>query len=236
MAQNLTVALEGTNSDIEVSFGGDDNASYELLPGAASVDDPGGSAPSTQSQNFKQEFQSTGGIPPADVTVELDPFVGIHPTIQKLYDAAANKTSTWLRWTTAKESLLDAEAAKRTAAIATTGVVTFAGTDGEDAQKARWTTETFSVGLALLIAGKLYPVSDIAADGAITVVDGETYAAPTQAVAATAYAIVRPGTRKKALCRIGQLSVSTPNDGHVTGSVVFRPKTPVVKPEPVYTV
>ena len=232
MAKDLTIAQEGVGTDVEISFSGD--TGYMLIPGAENVDAPTGTAESTTSQNFKQEFQSTGGIPPGQITVAVDPWVSLHPTVQRIYDAADDKSTVWLRWTTPQEELLGVDASRTAAVAITTGAVTFAGTEGSDVQEARWTEEEFSAGLALRIGGKLYPVASIADDGKLVVVDGETFAAPTQAVAAAQYSIVRPGTRRKAACRIANISTTTPSAGHETGTIQFNPKTSVQKPVPVY--
>ena len=234
MAAGKTIAQEGVDTTVEISTGGDLDAAFEELPGSESVDDPGGQAETQTSRNFKQQFQSTGGIPPAPITVALDPFVSLHPTIQKLRKAAADKTSVWLRYTTSSETLLPLDAAARTVAFSAAGVATFAGTDGKDAQEARWQDEDYSIGLAIRLAnGTLYPIKSISDAGVPTVVDAE-FNDLTAQVAAVGYSIVRPGTRQSMLCRIANIAKNTPSAGHVTGSVTFNPKT-VPGPEvPVY--
>ena len=237
MAQNRVIVKEGVGTRAEYSA---DGSTWALIPGAQSWTENPNPATTTQSGNFLQADQSTGQVGVPTIDIALDPYVQTHPAFRAIRRAAVGTasdptpTKMWFRYTTKQGERLASDATARTAEIAvTTGAVTFAGTEGEDAQKARWLTNDYSLGLALVIGGTVYPVASIASDGAITVVNADG-SSISGAVAASAYSIVEPSERETALCRVMSLSKGIPYDGHITGSISIAPNTQLGEPVAVY--
>ena len=235
MAKDKVVVYDTTGTRVEFSL---DGATWQLIPGAMEWGSGGGDAPVTPSSNFLQSQQSVGRITPPTITIPIDPLVSIHPAFKRLATERAAGRAVWFRYTTPQEELLAVAAARLAAVAITTGAVTFSGTESEDTQKERWTQDDFSLGLALRIGNALYPVDTISDDGDLVVVtaDGE---APTQAVAATQYSIVRPSERQTMRGRIvgsTNTNKTLSADSHATGTLTIAPSTVPDEAVPVYTV
>lgn len=235
MAKDRTIIREGVGTRVEVLLPG--ATDYRLLPGAASLSDSGGDAPSTTSKNFLQSQTSVGAPTPPPETITVDPWIGTHPVSNGLIKALRNKTSVGYRSTSAQEEILAEAAGVRQLTIAVGGVVSFAGTEAEATQKARWTEDDFSIGLALLADGNLYPVDSITDDGTVSVVkaDLSPIAAGDAVAAAEDYAIVQPGERTEGRCRVMSINRSAETDGHYTATIVLQPRQFLSEPTPIYT-
>lgn len=235
MAKDKTIILEGVGTRVEVMLPG--ASTFRLLPGAASISDSGGDAPSTTSKNFLQSQTSVGAPTPPPETVNIDPYIGTHPVMNGLHKALRNKAAVGYRSTSAQDEILPVAAGVRQLTIAAGGVVSFAGTETEAVQKARWMEDDFSIGLALQADGKLWPVDEIAADGTVTVVraDLDPVEAGDAIAAAEDYAIVQPGERVEGRCRVMSINRSAETDGHYTATMVLQPRQFLSLPEPVYS-
>lgn len=183
MAGGLTI-YEASKFKIELSA---DGTTWLELVGASAWTPAGGEAESREVDAFGRQARITGavGIP----TLEVDAVAPAVMTEAWALAVQAYKNSTILQFRgTFEEVVVQAlkTANADTAAIATTGVVTFAGGGMPD-----FSSTSFNEGLAIKIGGKDYPVSRISEAGVPSV-----YPTPGSAVAAAVYAVVIPSIRQ----------------------------------------
>ena len=248
MAKDKTIILEAVGTRLEVqlpAFTNPDLAAtpagtWDLIPGAASVNDSGGDAPSQSSKNFLQSQTSVGAATPPPINIGLDPWIETHPVAAGLLRALREKKAVNYRKTTAQELVDAIEAGVRQLTIAAGGAVTFAGSGDADEQQAQWTADDYSVGLALYTPGNsanaLWPVKAVADDGALTVVkaDLSPVAAGDIISSAEDYAIVQPSEQSSGRCRVVSINTSGETDGHYTASLVLQPRQFIPPAIPVY--
>jgi len=158
---------------------------FNEVPGVNSYTESGGEAPTRTVTAFRGSAQRTGN--PQPPTIEFGMVAAVaHPTWATLKDAYENKSTIGVRITTDDESVVPTTSTPNTAAIAaTTGRVTFAGTEPNAADLAS--------GMALRIGSTDY-IINVDEDDNVTAVT--TAGAVPSAVTAAVYSIRVPSMQR----------------------------------------
>ncbi|WP_425154850.1 hypothetical protein [Candidatus Palauibacter sp.] len=177
------VLVEGTDAKLEVS--NDGGTIFHDVPFAGSITYSGSEAPTFEVAPFEGVGQGVGKPRIGSIEVGVLSYVpelGVYGILEDAFDDGSILT---FRITT-KEEQLDPEVTGDTIAIATSGLVTFAGT-----RDPNFTGDEYGRGLVLETqAGAKYRVDAVSAAGAVTVAPK-----PSAAVAATRYSILNPSRR-----------------------------------------
>ncbi len=184
MSQYASIASPTENARVELSA--DSGATWQFIPGTASVTESGGESPTREQVTFTGVNQITGKARPPTVEFSIAGYAAAHAVHQLLKARKESGALTHFRYTFEEQELQAVTGAPNTVAIATTGVVTFAG-DSPD-----FTEAQFGPGVAIKVGSKYYVVDTISSSGAVKVAP-----APNAAVSATAsYSIVVPGLQR----------------------------------------
>ena len=209
----------GRGSDLHLKVGSD----YVEIPGFSDQSGAGGGAPTADVETSAGTYRIPGDAPPATLTVTVAAAALAHRSTKLLNDALRNGTPVTLRQRTPVGSEVSASQVGRTAAIATTGVVTFASPVEPEELKADGTGE-WKVGMVLQIGNAVYVIDSIPADG-----DATVFPAPSQAVAAAAYSVRIPRFEREYLCNVSdalQTNYNIPSGtGVINGAFVLEPVT-----------
>ena len=210
--------LAGLYAQIEYSKTGADD--WALLPGMSEYSESGGDRPTEDVVTFDGVGKIAGQARTPTITANAQYL----PHLQGWKDvrsAYVDGTPLWIR-ITSKEDVLY-ETATGTVAIATTGIVTFAGT----AQPIT-TSDTYAVGNVIKHNNKGYVIDTISKTGVFTVKP-----APASAVAASAnYKIVAPSIRRTFRADVTLADrISVTPEGTMTTTINLSPRSQLPAPE-----
>ena len=243
MATHTTSPITTEDALVEVqATTGTTPAAWMALPGTSGIAESGGDAPTRETRTFAAVFTHTGNASPPSISISMNAFVPIHPTIRTIIDAHRDNDLVNFRYTLAGRVVKPSAGAGNTAAIApNTGLVTFANT-GQNAAAAgdAITDETFlredvGPGMALKIDNDYYVISAISDMGKVTVVGPvnrgtnparePSFTAPSAMVAAAAFTVEQPRIRRPGFaCRIMNVgNIDAQVDSDVASTVEVQP-------------
>ena len=155
------------------------------MPGVESVSLSGGEAPENDVVTFQGVAKVVGHPRVPSVQAQVSAYNPQHSAWREIATASRDRKALTWRFTTQEDAFYTASGAGNTAAIAATGVVTFAGT------KPDFKSGQFGPGMSLKIGPDKYVIDAISDTGVVTVKP-----APPAAVAAKQdYKIVNPALR-----------------------------------------
>ena len=158
------ILIPGDNCTVEVSS---DGSTWEEVAGASAISTSGGEAPETDIVTFKGVAKITGRPRVPTATVTLASYLAHLPIMETLRQARNNKTALSWRFRTVEEVIFSVMGASAEISISAMGAVTFAaGDDGPDFTD----TDLYGVGMTIEIGGTSYIITNIAANGDVTVV------------------------------------------------------------------
>lgn len=176
MAQYNSIQYPTENAIVEVQSGTD----WLFIPGTASIAESGSEAPTREVATLVNKIQVVGNVAPPTIEFTISAYAPMHDTNRVLREALINNTILSFRYRFAGQRLAT-PATGRTAAIATTGVVTFAGTGAA----IDFSNEAYGPGIALKIGNAYHIVDTISEDGQDLVVKPS----PTSQVAAASFEV-----------------------------------------------
>jgi len=230
MAQHTTSPLTTENAFIEVQATTGSAPPWMVLPGTSGISESGGDAPTRETRTFAAVFTHTGNASPPSISISMNAFVPIHPTIRTIIDAHRNNDLLNFRYTLAGK-VVKPSVSGNTAAIATTGVVTFSGgAAGEALNNASFTREDVGPGMTIKIGNNHYVISTISNDGEVTVVGPVNgaqprFTAPSAPVSAAPFTVEQPTIRRPGFaCRIMNIgNIDAQVDSDVSSTVEIQP-------------
>lgn len=176
MGADTVFAIPGENSQCQVR---DDAGAWLEIDGAGDVTFSPSAAPVTEVANYRGTYAHTGKERPPSASIPITTFMPHNPVWGVLAeDKVRDFRILWgrpdIRYTKKSTPAL-------TGAIATTGVVTFAGGDSADVI-ASFSTGDYGQNMVLVIDAKNYIVVNVSSAGVVTAVDAATGKHPTTAV------------------------------------------------------
>lgn len=215
---SVPVSTEDAYVGVQPTTGGD----FLFLPGTSGITESGGDAPTREIATFANVVTHTGNARPPSISITVAAFIPIHPTYKIISDAHKNNTPLNFQYTFAGRVIKPSAGSGNTASIAAnTGAVTFAGSNNPD-----FTQEDIGPGMSIKIGSKHYIIRTISESGAVTVVDPDTFAAPTGQVAAAVFSVEIPQlTRPSFSARVmnfGNLDAQV--DGDLATTVEIQPR------------
>jgi len=187
MAQYAPIVTPTEGATFELQESG--SSDWLTLPGVAAVSESGNEAPTREVVTFAGTSQQVGQARPPTIEITISAYTPLHRTDRILRDALINNTLLNFRYTFLGQTLRTFSGAANTVAIATTGIVTTAGTS-----RPSWDDEEFGPGLGIRVGTRTYIIDSISADANPVVTVNP---APTTQVAATAdYSIILPSVRR----------------------------------------
>ena len=206
----------GRGADLHIKDGSD----YVEILGFSDQSGAGGGAPTADVETSAGVYRVPGDAPPATLTVTIAAAALAHRSTSLLNAALRSGSPVTIRQRTPVGSEVVA-AGSQTAAIATTGVVTFASPAGLEAAKADG-TGLVKIGMILVIGGEAYPIDDIPNDGEVTV-----FPKPANAVAAGAFSVRIPRFEREYQVSVSDALATNYNmpsgTGIVNGAVTLEP-------------
>ena len=197
-----------------VEYSSDQGSTWLKIPGIQSYSESGGEAPERDVVGFDGVAKRSGHlrIPTIEMSAVYSP---VHAAWAALRDVALKGALLQFRLTTKKDDVDSQTGSTNTAAIATTGVVTFAGNEPE--------IEAAGVapGQVLVVDSKNYVIDSISAAGVITVKP-----APDSAIAAKEnWKIILPSVRRTfaATVRLADRA-SLESEGDMTTTLTLAPR------------
>ena len=210
--------VAGENSRLELS---EDGTTFVKLPYVGNITSAGGEAPETDVVTYEEVGKIVGKRRLPTISIVIPSYVPNLDVWDTIEDAADEKKILSWRMTTQVEEFFVASGAANTVAIATTGVVTFAG-DAPD-----FTGDDFAPGMVVEVGAAKYTIDSITSAGVVTVKP-----APAAAVAATmGYKITNPSRRKgpfKAGIRSGD-TFELPAEGQLQRTLELTPRARLPK-------
>lgn len=200
----------------------DDAGTYRELQGIGSMEIASGQAQAQTYQGFEGELSEAGAPEVGAVTFEVSSYAPQHPSWQWMQSQLDDAQNVTIRAESREVTVSPVTSGAMTAAIATTGVVTFAGSYVLPAEVAR--------GHCIKIGTNLYVIQSISDADTPVVTVGPS---PNSAVSAANFSIVFPILRWQISGQISQMpggSVGT--DTLITGSFGIQPSRRVALPTP----
>ena len=213
MAIDGLTIINGLNTVFEFLKG----TIWTEIPFTGDVAASGGEAPSSEVVTFRRVGSVVGHERVPSLTVQVPSYIPHHSTWRALSVAKKASTLVQFRLRTREEEIADSDA--ETAAITTTGAVTLNPlvTAGHVVD---WRGEGYGIGLGMKIGNNILTVDTISEAGMLTVDP-----APSAAIAAASYKVVRPSLRLGPfLCRITTLSsFNLPTEGQLGTTLGLQP-------------
>ena len=215
--------ISGTRTVVEMSANGTD---WTEIPGLDNVDAPSGTRESTTINAFEGKRTITGDSDVPNITLNVVAVSPHMPVMLDIVKAFNENTNRHWRITT-REDVLFQGSATNTAAIAITGVVTFAGTKPDF-------NDEYARGEVIVIGGTAYPIVSIDQSNATPPVATVTVAKPSAAVTAATYKIVIPSLRYGPfigkVTEGGSFTLGQDSGTPLSSSIVITPTTTVNQP------
>ena len=189
-----------TSENAKLEYSKDGGTTFIQLPFEGDISASGGEAPENDVVTFGRIGKVVGHPRVPSLSVTIPSYVPNLAAWADIRDATVERTLLLWRLTTAESELYKASGSGNTAAIADTGIITFAGT------KPDFTTNEFAEGMVVEIgtAKAKYTIDQISSAGVVTVKP-----APDSAIAATAsYRVLNPSLR------LGPFSASVRSAGN----------------------
>ena len=209
MSQRSSVAIQVQNATVEIQ---NSRGAWVDVPGISGLSESGGAAPTETVETWQNTITHTGNVQPPSISISIAGYVPVHPTYKIIDDARRDNKFVTFRYALAETEVRPVTASGNTAAIATSGLVTLAGSDNND-----FTVEEIGRGMALKMGNKYYVITAISDTGMVTVVDGDDLEAPDAQVPAAVYSIVTPPMRRPAFSARIMNAFNT--DAGATGAV-----------------
>ena len=232
MAQYTTKPITTEDALVEVQATSGATPPWMALPGTSGIAESGGDAPTRETRTFAAVFTHTGNASPPSISISMNAFVPIHPTIRTIIDAHRNNDLLNVRYTLQGRIIKPSAGAANTAAIAmTTGVVTFVdGSVTDPINNSSFLREDVGPGMTIKIGNNHYVISTISDTGEVRVVGpvngaSPRYTPPTGAVAAGAFSVEQPSIRRPGFtCRIMNVgNIDAQVDSDVASTVEIQP-------------
>jgi len=173
MAQYASVQIPTENARVEVRSA---SGSWKFIPGVASVTESGGESPTRTVSTLQNKITVTGNVNPPTISISVAAYVPHHSTMKLIQEALVNNTILQWRYVFQPQTLFTATGNANTVAIATTGVVTFAGTGPS------LSDEAYGPGIAIKLGSAYHVIDSIDGTTGRATVDP----APGSQIAATA--------------------------------------------------
>lgn len=236
MAQHTTSPITTEDALVEVLATSGTNLTWMALPGTSGIAESGGDAPTRETRTFASVFTHTGNASPPSISISMNAFVPIHPTIRTIIDAHRNNDLINFRYTLQGRVVKPSAGAANTASIAPGGEVSFVeGSVTDPINKATFQREDVGPGMTIkFVSGannnNHYVISAIAEDGTVTVVGpvngaSPRYTAPTAQVVAAPFTVEQPSIRRPGFaCRIMNVgNIDAQVDSDVASTVEIQP-------------
>lgn len=220
----LAAIISSEQATLEIS---QDGVNFDEAPGVSSWSQSGGDPETRQSIMWRGTRQKTGAAQAPTIDIEFASYLPHHPVIGDLQEAFALSTKVRMRLTTQEEEIFASGtggSAGQCAIAANTGVCTFSGDDGNNAD---FTGDDYGPGHVIEIGANKYTIVKISDAGVVTVV------APAAAVTAGAYKILVPSLRLGGstglLVGVGAPGPSLASQADLAGGVQLFPDRPLRK-------
>ena len=233
MAQYTTKPITTEDALVEVQATSGATPPWMALPGTSGIAESGGDAPTRETRTFAAVFTHTGNASPPSISISMNAFVPIHPTIRTIIDAHRDNDLLNVRYTLQGRVIKPSAGAANTAAIAmTTGVVTFVdGSVTDPINNSSFLREDVGPGMTIKIGNNHYVINTIDPDtGEVRVVGpgngaSPRYTPPSGAVAAGAISVEQPTIRRPGFtCRIMNVgNIDAQVDSDVASTVEVQP-------------
>ena len=201
-----------------LEYSSDSGSTWNKIPGIQGYTESGGEAPERDVVTFDGVGKKSGHprVPSIEVSAAYSP---AHTAWKAIRQASIKGTLLQFRFTTKKqEPSFTASGNANTVAIATTGVVTFAGT-----QKPDFAAGEIGLGMVIEVGTDNYIIDSISGDPIVVKVKP----APDSAVSATvSYKIVLPSLRRGPFGATVRLAgnVSLESEGDMTTTLTLAPR------------
>ena len=217
-----------SSEDGVVEVSNDSGTTWVKIPGVNSYTETPSPAPERDVVAFEGVGKSIGHprVPSVELSAIYSPMHKVWDTLRK---ALESRVLLRFRVTLKEDVFFAIDSAGKTVAIATTGVVSFAGVPKPDLSE-----ETFGPGGAIIVGSKAYIIKEISSAGVATVDPP-----PGSAVAAaTDYKVVSPGIRRPSfvarVASVGDFALGDA-EGELTTGVSLAPRgqlpDPIVDPD-----
>lgn len=232
MGMHTTSPITTEDAVIEVQATTGTNPQWMIVPGTSGVSESGGDAPTRETRTFAAVFTHTGNASPPSISISMNAFVPIHPTIRTIVNAHHNNDFLNVRYTLAGRVVHQSAGATNTAAVAqTTGVVTFvAGSVADPITNVAFTREDVGPGMTLKIGNNHYVIASISDTGEVRVVGpangmNPVFTPPSAQVAAAPFTVEQPSIRRPGFsCRIMNVgNIDAQVDSDVVSTVEIQP-------------
>jgi len=216
------ISTEDAYVEVQPRTGGD----FQSVPGVSGISESGGDSPTRETRTFAAVFTHTGNASPVQISISLNAFVPVHPTIKLIKDAHKDNDSLNFRYTFRGRIVKPSAGASNTAAIAANGVVTFVdGTVTAPINNESFTREDVGPGMSIKIGNTHYIISAISDTGQVTVVSSATLRPLTAPVAAAPFTVEQPAIRRPSFsCRIMNTgNIDAQVDSDLTTTLELQP-------------